>query len=599
MNEILRAVRQAGLRLSVTRFLETFVLLLCVSAGIAIAARLAQQVLGAPIPWREVATWFAPACAVLALAWTIIRRESRLSIARQLDERADLRETLSTALCVAPDASKDPWAKVILASARERAVSIEMAKAIPIQAPRNWAWAAGLGIGFVVVWFSVGKVDLFGQIAKQKQRETDQRQIVQAKAEAQLAEQKLEELLKRAGVEVKDDKGGDAAEEGRSPESAEEIRRAAVKRLESASERLKELRSGEAAQEQEAFKKALEQLRQPGDGPLNDFARQLAQGDFAKASQSLSELGKQLASSDMPETEKAKAAEQMKQLAKQLEKISKDTQRLSKELMKQGLDPKTASELAKKMLSDPEAVKKALEQMKNLTPEQKQQMMEQAQAMQQAASKAENMSKAMDQMSQGMGKEGMSQQGQQGEAAMQQQLSELEMAQSDLESLEQAMSEIKGQIGQLCEGMGQCEGDNSFLAWRDAAGEWSEGDSLRQGAGSGSAGQGMGAGPEENPADYKVDKVKANVKTGKGSIIGTRLVQGEQVRGESVAEFAEAVEASSKAAAEAVNENVVPREYQNAIKHYFGRLNEAAKREGGAAKSGETKSADTKQDDTK
>ncbi|HEX8877058.1 MAG TPA: hypothetical protein VF777_09940, partial [Phycisphaerales bacterium] len=80
----------------------------------------------------------------------------------------------------------------------------------------------------------------------------------------------------------------------------------------------------------------------------------------------------------------------------------------------------------------------------------------------------------------------------------------------------------------------------------------------------------------QQAADYKMDKKKANTKTGAGPIIGTRLVYGEQVRGESQAEFASAVETAKGEAAEALETMRVPREYQKAVQSYFGTLEKKA-----------------------
>ena len=69
-----------------------------------------------------------------------------------------------------------------------------------------------------------------------------------------------------------------------------------------------------------------------------------------------------------------------------------------------------------------------------------------------------------------------------------------------------------------------------------------------------------------------------------GPIIGSRLVYGEQVRGESVAEFADVVEASIAESAEAFEGGTVPREYHVAVKTYFGRLQAKVKKDKGEAK---------------
>ena len=104
---------------------------------------------------------------------------------------------------------------------------------------------------------------------------------------------------------------------------------------------------------------------------------------------------------------------------------------------------------------------------------------------------------------------------------------------------------------------------------------WRAGESQGKfGNGQGGPGQ-SGGGAHHDNTDApvgKVDKMKANNKNGNGPIIGSRLVYGDQVRGESQAEYSAAVEAAAKAATEAIDTMQVPKELQGSVKHYFGTL---------------------------
>ena len=51
---------------------------------------------------------------------------------------------------------------------------------------------------------------------------------------------------------------------------------------------------------------------------------------------------------------------------------------------------------------------------------------------------------------------------------------------------------------------------------------------------------------------------------------------GEQIKGESKKQFADAVEKADKAATEAIDNKTIPREYHDAVKNYFGRLQKKA-----------------------
>jgi myosin heavy subunit len=360
-----------------------------------------------------------------------------------------------------------------------------------------------------------------------------------------------------------------------------------VKKLTELTNRLEMEKNGERAAQADAIKEALKQLRQPGPGPLDEFSRALARGDFNKAKEQLAELSKQLAEGSMNPEQAQLTKKQLEDLAKQLEKIAKEQQRLEKKLEQQGLDRKSAAELAKAAATSPEAMQKALEQQKNLSEEQKQKLMEMAKAMSKCQGACQSMSAALSKAAQGMSQEGLSQEGMEGLEQLAQELSESEMLEADMENLEAALSEAKKQLRELgeslagnCEGGGECEGAGSS--------EWRSGSSDRMGRGSGGPGRGNDPyGPDAEPADFTLEKKKANTQTTAGPIIGTRLVNGPQVKGESVAEFAQGVAQGAQETAESIESQEIPREMQDAVKHYFGRLD--AKVKEAAAKAPEKK----------
>ena len=152
------------------------------------------------------------------------------------------------------------------------------------------------------------------------------------------------------------------------------------------------------------------------------------------------------------------------------------------------------------------------------------------------------------------------------------------MMASDMENLQAAMDEAKSQLAQLssqCKGggapgEGECEGSGKL-------GQWREGESNKKGKGSGGPGQSQGGiSPEAQASDYQFEKKKANVNTTAGPIISSRLVQGDQIRGESVAEFSEAIEQGEATAAEGIDSMRIPREMEGAVKTYFGNLKKKA-----------------------
>jgi hypothetical protein len=181
-----------------------------------------------------------------------------------------------------------------------------------------------------------------------------------------------------------------------------------------------------------------------------------------------------------------------------------------------------------------------------------------------------------------MSQEGM--QSSEGMEAMEQlakELSEMEMMQADMENLDAALDEAKKQLSKLGECLGgQCQGDkDGECEGGPKIGAWKPGESRKEGQGSGGPGRGNGPSPDAQAADYQTEKKKADVKNVGGPTIGTRLVYGEQVKGQSTAEFAEAVAAAEAQASEDITNHQVPREYQDAVKTYFGRLQQKVKKD--------------------
>lgn len=584
MNDIRRVLRAASRRLLLQDWLSTFVVTLAVGLGAVLVTRIVERTFGLvrvfePV-WPKVFIWVPVGVVVVSLIWALLRRRNELKVARELDERAGLRESLGTALCV--EKSPDPWAKAVIETAVTKARGVNVRSALPYEAPSAWPWPIGIATALMILWMTLPVFDVMGLFKKQQAKEEKEQQVVQVKAELQEKSQKLQDALKKIqnGSNLLDDKGeeGKESQETAKDLDPEAMRRSAVKQLTDLSERLEKMKEGDKAAQVEAMKEAMKQLKTE-KGPMEEFSKALSRGDFGKAEQQLEQLQKQMADGSMNDEQKEQAKKQLENMAQQLEKLSKDQQEVVKKLQEAGLDKKTAEEAAKKASSgDPEALKKALEQMKNLSPEQMQKMLQMAKSASEACKNAGSMSEAMSKMAQGMSQEGMDNQGTQGMEKLAAELSDMEMMQNDMENMDAALSEAKAQLAELgkCLG-GNCNGDGDQMG-NPSMGSFKQGDATKRGNGSGGPGISNGSpGRPEEAADFAYEKKKSNVSTTQGAIIGSRLVQGEQVKGESRADFAAVVEASSKTASESIEGMTVPREYQDAVKHYFGRLKEKAK----------------------
>lgn len=596
MHDVLRVIAAASRRLWLMDLLRVLAVVLSVALGLLLLTLIVERALGLALPWRSltiaitrevqilipwgaIPLWTLVSAASLTLVIAIVRRRKTLSVARELDERAGLRESLSTAWFL--QRADDPWSRAVVEEASQKAQRVKVGLAIPFEAPRLWPVPVGGLLAFVLGWNLIPVFDLLGGHEQRQAEAQRQAQVQQVAAEIRADTQKLEELLARANVRFEEDP---LAREGQASPNAQELdpdalRRASVRQLTNVADRLESMQEGEKAQQMEAMREAMRQLRQPGDGPLDNFSRALARGDFNRANAELEQMQQKMGDGSMSPEQQEQMKRQMENLARQLEQLSNQQQQLQKALQEQGLDRQTAQQLAQKA-ADPEALKQALEQMQNLSEEQVQKLMEMAQSAQKAGEACQNMSEGLSQMAQGLGQEGLTNEGMAGMEELAAELSDMEMLQADMENLDAALQEARAQLARLGECMGgQCEGGNGNVG---NAGMWRPGGSQRMGMGSGGPGRGTGPSPEAQEADFQIERTRAPVRTQGGPIIGSRLVFGEQVRGESVADFSAAVEAGSQTASESLETMQVPRELHDAVKTYFGRLQRAARPSGSA-----------------
>ncbi len=571
MDEVRRVLAAAGRRLFLVRLLASLTMTLTAALGALLLLRVADKLVILGLPWLWVFVAAIGSAVVIALVWSVVRPLGSLAVARVVDESGGLRQTLSTALCV--ERSDDPWSRAVVESAGETARRVVVRDAVPIAGPRTWPAPAVVGLVLVVVWFVMPQFDLRGALAAERQREEQAAEKATAEAESLQSEQKIREMLAKSNLgDGLGDALGDREAEVEKPQTAEEVRRAAIRKLTSLTERLAAEQSGEKGQKLDAMQEMLRQLRTPGRGPMTELSRELAKGNFDKARQMLDELAQKMGDGSMSPEEREQLKAQLENLAKQMEQLAEQKTSLEQALRQAGM----SGEQAKEAAANPQA----LENMQNLTPEQKQQLQQMAEAVSKACESCSGLGEAMSKMAQGMGQSGMSQDGMSGMDSLAGQLSELEMLSQEMGGVNAVMQEAMAQLNKLGQSLGECEwGQCSGTGMAGMTGQWRPGSNMGQGMGSGGPGQGNGDGPEEEAADFMVNRVKAKVQTTAGPIIGSRLVEGDSVKGEALAEFATAVEVSSQEAAEALQTMQVPREYHSAVKHYFGTLEERVKAE--------------------
>jgi len=563
MDIINRLLKRAWFRLVFIDLIRTFAVTLTVAAGVLIVWRLVQSVVPTPMSWNVLAGVGAGAAFAIAATWTLVRTKQGGSVARQVDERAGLRETISTALCVQHE--QDAWSRATVEMAGKKASSVNLKEAIPVETPRYWP-APIAAMALLVIMLMVPVLNLPAIFGSEPTIPQDEQDVIQASIEVEQMKEELEAEAQRLGVEFDLE---DAAEDALFPEdmTPEDIQAAAVKQLTMLTDKLDAKMKEEGADKIEALEKQLQKLRQPGPGPAQELARAMARGNFDKAREELSKLAQQMRSGDMTDEQEQQLEKQMENLAKQMEKLAEEQKETERALREAGM----SAEQAKRLASNPDALKEALDKLDTMSDAQKQQLMEQAMAQAQASQQCSNMGQAMSQMAKAMqGQEGMSGQGQ---AAMDQlgdMLSEMEQLQGDMQSMQAMMDAAQSQMNKMGQGFCQNPGMSN----------WNEGDTSRRSKGSGGPGQGDGVSPEARETSITFNDTKANVTTQQGPIIGSRMVYEGQIRGESRTAFAMGAKSAAHNASDAIESMRVPREFEGPVMKYFGALERRAESAG-------------------
>ena len=567
MAELDRTLTKGARRIAQARFVWALVTALVAATFVLIAWRIAEKAFAAPAPDWSIAWGVGLGGALLgSVVWVWMTRPDRESVARRLDEALGLQATLATAAWARSQTASqgDAWQAATVDEGERAAKRTDVRSAIPVTVPRYWSLPVLLAaLTLAGGWIPQQNVlALFGG-------DDDDQQIAVAEREKEIIEiqQAFEEArndLDAALSEVNDDALQELLEQQdqiAEPRTPEELRAAEMRRLTAVRDRLEELEN-KAKAEADALKDLTSRIEAPeGLSPVSEMANALRRGDFSEAVKQLEALKEQLESGELSEEQKQALQQQLQQLANQLQQAAQKNQEAMQNLAKQaGLPPSLAN--------NPQALQQAIQNSQNLTQQQKQQLQQQLQNMQKAAGQCQNCAGGMSQLAQSLGQQGMG-------GAMQNlqgQLSQMEMMEMQLQNLQAAKGQCSGAMAGLGQGGGK--GANQLPLWAQKQ-------RLVQGGGGTGAGNSGRGGTEEgtnNSEDTLVDAKKAQtVVNPSGPIVGSMVVEGgEQIRGESVAQFREVAKASGQAAADAIDEARVPKEYEDVVKGYFGGLEKEA-----------------------
>ena len=547
MRELDKPIGRVRRRMRWQRFLAALVWSLAGALALATVALAVERYTGTAIPGP---TWWPFAAAsglavVLSVILAVVRGPNPTDAAVALDRAFGLNERLSTAITLPEPLRETPAGRALIADAIRHVADLDVATRFGLQLPRR-AWVP-------LVPLALAGLILLGpewsrQIAAARSPDvaataTEKKELTkQSSALAQKAAQRRQEMDKAKFAEAEkllaqiEKTANDLA---KTPPAKKDQAMVTLNKLTDAlKDRQKQLGSPEQVNRQ------LQQLQQmAGDGPGDQFMKELAKGDYAKAAQEMKQIREKLAAGKMTEKEKEALKRQVADMAKQLEKLAnleKRKEQLEAAKKNGGL---TQEQFDKEMAKLNDQAKK-LESLKKMADQ-----LDQAQkAMAQGDTK-----KAADAL-------GMSQKKLEQMAKDLQEMQSLEGAMADLQAAKSAMS------GEGQEGEGNQFGDN-FNQLGQGNRNKGDGEGRNRGVGD-------GARPEapDNVASYNT---RSKNQYGKGAaVIEGTAPPTAQTKGTSQITIQGEVEAATNGAtADALTNQKIPKSVEKHIRGYFDQIN--------------------------
>ena len=500
-------------------------------------AGLIERLLAVTVRTPATLWGFGAAAAILILVSWLLKVPSRMQASLLLDERLKLNERFSTTLALAE--SDDAFARAARAESLRTVQQANLRGHFPLDLSRSWYCGAGIWLVVIALFFLLPQKDLLGFLRDREKKQQQVRAVEQTQAEVKQAAEIVKAAVRELGDPnlAEDLKKLDELALAGAPE---EVKRQAIKALGDLADKIKKMQSGAQVDTADVLQQMLKRLRGSADPFSQQIRMAMAKGDFAQAANLLGQLQKQLAEQTISDERRKELADQLQQLAKELQKLADQKRQLEQELEKRGLDKKLAQ-------MTPEQLKQAL-QRQGLKPEMVEQLMQKVAACQAAQGRCSGLGQALG--AAGAGEGGL----------MADDLSDVIDQLNAVESLQQQAIMLQASLNEIsrcmgCLGQGMCQGlspggDNAGTLPADGY-----------------------ARAEEIQGGTKT--TRAMGKTDDGPIIASWYFKDTQGKGEARRGFSEVVQAGRASAAEAISENEIPRRYEDAVKEYFSQLEQS------------------------
>ncbi len=524
-----------------------------------LAILLAEKLFAFGLITREnVVTLVAAAILIALVRWQLIRPNT-MALALLLDKRANLRERTSSILSFKD--SDDPFAQAAVHESRQAIAAVKPKEYFPLQLPRRFLWPVVIWTVILLAWLILPQGDLLGKQAKRQEQAQKKAEIHQTQVQMKKAVDKVRELAEKVDKNLAKDLPKEVP--AHEPQQA---KRLAVRQTADLQKRVQEVRSDPKFDGLKELQQRLKQIKSPDSGPMRELSQQLSRGQFDKAADALKELRQKLMQNGLSPEQRAELAKQLDDLAKQLDKLAQQQWKMDNELKQLGLDPKLAKDLKKLQ----EALKKL-----PLSEAQKKNLLQMAAANQSACKSCQGLSQAMESASAGMAG-GKPDQAADAMAEANEQLNQLEALSQQLQVTEATLADLDQTMRDLA-GEGNCPNCNGegCEACRGGKGPWREGLSNKRSKDMGGPGRGEGHVADVTPEATNTEKKKVKGKSRGGPTIASWFVQDSKVKGESAKEFSDVAQSAQQEAAEAIENQTIPREYHDSVKKYFSQMQQS------------------------
>ncbi len=540
MHELEKPVARVFRRLRYQRFLTTLVWSCAIGLVIVAGVIGAEKLLGRNLPAPDwVAFAIAGAMAMLVAAgFAVFSGPSRLDAAVAIDRVFHLNERLSSALTLPEDLRETPAGLALIADTVRKLTDLDIAAEFGLRLPRR-AWLVLIpAAACLLVLFAPPMARNIAQARTSESVNTkalaQQAQALSKKIASQrqaIDKEKFPEADKLlAQIQKKSD------ELGKAPPAAKDK---LMVELNSLTDALKERQKQLGTPEQ--INRQLKQLKDMGQqGPADEFAKDLARGDFQKAAQELKKLQEKMQSGKLSEAEKKALKEQLGEMAKKLNALANMEQR-----------KKQLEEARKNGGLSQQQYEREMEKLQ-----------EQAKGLKQLQQLANKMSQAQEAMQKGDMKKaaeamGMSQQQLQEMAKQLEEMQALDSAMADLQDAKNSMpADMMNQLGDDLNSLGMKMGNRN------------------RGNGNGmNRGRGQGDRPEapDDTSTYGA-KVQNQIVKGKAVVQGF-TTPSKTVKGHTVIDIQGELDAATGSYAEALSNQKIPKNVEKHIRSYYDQLN--------------------------